>query len=80
MDFQQEFFSASGQFFWPVCRTLSRIMCKKNFTKIFTKIFSRILQSQKFDCHRNMDIFLPKHRPFSMFGGSKESQGRALRD
>ena len=54
----------------------SRIMCKKNFTKIF----SRTLQSQKFDCHRNMDFFLPKHHPFLVFGGSKESQGRVLRD
>ena len=61
MDFEQEVHSGSGQFFWPVCRTLSRIMCKKNFTKIFTKLFSRTVQSQKLECRCNIDIFLPKH-------------------
>ena len=80
MDFEQDFFSGSGQFFWPVCRTISGIMCKKNFTKIFPIFFSRMLQSQNFECRRNMDIFLPKQHPFLVFSSSNESQDRVLQD
>ena len=57
MDFEHEFIDELGQFFWPGCRTVSAIMCKKNFTKIFTNFFSRIVQSQNFERHRNLDFF-----------------------
>jgi hypothetical protein len=79
-DFQQEFIDEGGQFFCWGCRTLSKIMCKKNFTKIFTKNFSRIFQSQKLERHRNMDFFLSQHHPFLVFSSSNESQHRVLQD
>ena len=80
MDFEQEFEFWSGQFFCSVCRTISRIMCKKNFTKIFTKFFSRIFQSQKLERHRNMNFCLSKHHPFEVFSSSFESQDRVLEE
>ena len=80
LDFELEFMDEVGQFFWPGCRTLSRIMCKKNFTKIFTIHFSIMFQSQNLERHRNMNFFISKHHPFLVFSGSNESQLRVLQD
>ena len=80
LDFELEFMDEVGQFFRPGCRTLSRIMCKKNFTKIFTKFFFTMFQSQKLERHRNMDFFLSQHHPFLVFKCSNESQHRVLQD
>ena len=80
LDSEQEFIDKVGQYFCWGCRTLSKIIRKKNFTKIFTIKFSRIFQSQKLEHHRNMIFFLSQHHPFLVFSSSNESQHRVLQD
>jgi hypothetical protein len=80
LDFEQDFFNEMGQFFCSGCRTLSRILCKKNFYENFYENFSRIFQSQKFERHRNSNFFQTQHHPFLVFSSSNESQHRVLQD
>jgi hypothetical protein len=80
LDFEQDFFNGMGHFFCSGCRTLSRILWKKNFYENFYENFSRIFQSQNFERHRNSNFFLTQHRPFLVFSSSNESQHRVLQD